>query len=93
MDTTIIIEEFLENIKESSMLDLQERNSYGRRLPTMDELGKVNPSHKGPMFTHVELAQSGLLSLLQDVSVELRNRIVQAAQQNHEENSAQVQAM
>ena len=45
MDTTIKIEEFLENIKESSMLDPQERDSYGRRLPTMDELGKVNPSH------------------------------------------------
>ena len=83
MDTTIKIEEFLENIKESCMLD-----SYGRRLPTMDELGRVNPSHQGPMFAPVELAQPDLLPLLQDVPVELRNRIVQVAQQNHEENSA-----
>ena len=45
MDTTIIIEEFLENIKKRSMLNPQERDSYGRRLPTMDELGKVNPSY------------------------------------------------
>ena len=88
MDTTIKIEEFLENIKESSMLDPQERDSYGRRLPTMDELGKVNPPHQGPMFAPVELAQPDLLPLLQDVLVELRNRSVQDAQQNHEENSA-----
>ena len=44
IDTTIIIEEFLENNKERSMLDPQERDSYGIGLPTINAWGQVNPS-------------------------------------------------
>ena len=88
INTIVQIEESLEDIQKGSMLNTQERASYGIGLPTMDALGKVNPLHQGPMFSAVELAQPDLLPLLQDVPVELRNRIVQVAQQNHEENSA-----
>ena len=42
---TVQIEESLVDTMEGSVLDPQERDSYGLSLPIMDILAKINPLH------------------------------------------------
>ena len=69
----------------------------GRDLFKLDPeqviFGDLNPSNTGPLFTDSEPEKPDLVSLLQDVPKEKRDRVVLAMKESHTENCEWVQAL
>ena len=75
---------------EGSVLDPQERDSYGIGLPIMDSLGIIGPLHQWPFcISHACTAKPD--SLLQDIPEKTRNKVAQAIQEAHFANFAHIQ--